>query len=79
MVAVVGRIGGGRAADLDPVVVVTVEMRWSKCVGGEEVSLGVVTSAVSTSVSELFMLGISSNSVSMEPPWSVIIFLQSFA
>jgi hypothetical protein len=79
MVAVVGQIGGSRAADLDLVVVVTVEMRWSKCVGGDEVSLGVVASAVSTSVSELFVLGISSNFVSMEPPWGVIIFLQSFA
>ncbi|KAK2404054.1 hypothetical protein QL285_053432 [Trifolium repens] len=52
---------------------------YSRCVGGEEVGLGVVISAVSTSVSELFVLGISSNYVSMEPLWSVITFLQSFS
>jgi hypothetical protein len=50
----------------------------SRCVGGEEVGLGVVILAVSTSVSELFVLGISSNFVSIEPPWSVITFPQSF-
>jgi hypothetical protein len=40
LAAVVSGIGGGRAADLDPVVVVTVEMRWSKCVGGERWECG---------------------------------------
>jgi hypothetical protein len=33
----------------------------------------------SSSVSELFVLCISSNFVSMEPPWSIITFLQSFS
>jgi hypothetical protein len=51
----------------------------SRCVGGEEVGLGVVISAISTSMSELFVVGISSNSVSMETLWSVITFLQSFS